>query len=499
MKPYDVENIFLALTLRYGKTSEVTTLQADKFIFDNTGSFGRDNKDIWKAVCAVALDPVEKRSPTTVNVIDWLGSGYSTMIRSLVDRLTNYYHIYEFDPVLYDKYARLIDKQGTVYLLSQAGYEVSKSILNEESFSQACEKIDDIDKWATGILDTFRHVTSGRTDSYKHISEIGAGVRERWNNILNGEYFPLLDSGLPSLRVVKLFPRGKMAVVHGLSGSGKSSFVFQVNLGTALGLVRYGLPGCVAINSLEMESYSLVEKIASILARVDVSKFLDKSLNEEEIERLDFWLGVAERLPIFIDDTNFLTTTALQYRASGLHVSKHGPVVQLSTDYGELFGDEDSSEEQRVAHVFRNQFYLTRMIDASVIAISQSTASGTDKTYIAGADGTRYSRGVLQATDILVELWNAPAIKSSGRRLMIPETVKKDGMEYITDEYPWLLIQKYRGGKTGAVPLSWLPETTTFLDRGLDQEPGNETVFTHLLDAQNLILERLGLIEEEGW
>ena len=50
-------------------------------------------------------------------------------------------------------------------------------------------------------------------------------------------------------------PRDQLVVITGLSGSGKSSFVFQVNLGTALGLVRYGLPGCVAINSLDKLSY----------------------------------------------------------------------------------------------------------------------------------------------------------------------------------------------------------------------------------------------------
>ncbi len=498
MRPFDVETIFLGLTLRYGETSEVTTLTADRFIFDDSGEFGNDHKDIWKAVGSVALDPVDRQPPTLVNIMDWLGTAYLTMLRSLVDRLTNYYHIYEFDRDLYAKCARLIDKQGTVYHLSQAGYEVSKSILDADSFTRTCEKIEDIDQWASTVLDMFRHVTAGHTNSYLHISEIGREVRERWNSILNNEYFPLLDCGLPSIKLAKLFPRGKMAVVHGLSGSGKSSFVFQVCVGTALGLVRFGLPGCVAINSLEMDQISLVERVASILSQVDVSKFNDKSLTEDEIRRLSFWLSVAERLPIYIDATNFLTTTALQYRASGLTVSKAGPVVQLATDYGELFGDEDKSEEQRMAHVFRQQFHLARMLDASVIAISQSTndRSLTGKTYIAGPDGTRYSKAILMATDILVELWNAPAIKAAGRELIVPEKVKDGDREYITDAHPWLFLQKYRGGKIGnSIPLGWIPEATTFFDLGLTQEPGSETIYTHLLEDQELILERLGLTE----
>ena len=489
MKPYDVETIFLALTLRYGETSAVHTLNADKFIFDSDGEFGTEYKEIWTGICSVALD---RQPPTLTNVTDAIG--YTYILRSLVDRLTTFYHIYEFDAGLYSRYANLINKQGTVYHLSKSGLDVAKNITDGEIFNQTCDSIEDIDRWSTEVLESFRHVTSGRNNSYMHISEVGAEVRNKWDKILKGEYNPLLDAGMPTLQKALLFPRGNMAVVHGLSGSGKSSFVFQVLLGTALGLVRYDLPGCVAVNSLEMGRIALVEKIASFLSRVNVSKLIACTITPEEIERFTYWLGVAERLPFYIDDTNFLTTTALQYRATGLHVSKDGPVVQLATDYGELFDNKEASEELRVASVFREQFQLSKMIDASIIAISQSThnKAETGKTYIAGPDGTRYSRGVLQSADILLELWNAPAIKAAGRDVVVPEKLA----ELYTDAHPWLFVQKYRNAENGlAIPLGWLKETTTFLDLGIDQEPDNETVFTHIRDAQDDIIVKLGLVE----
>jgi len=91
-------------------------------------------------------------------------------------------------------------------------------------------------------------------------------------------------------------------------------------------------------------------------------------------------------------------------------------------------------------------------------------------------------------------MWNAPAIKAAGRDVVVPEKLA----ERYTDAHPWLFIQKYRNAENGlAIPMGWLPQTTTFFDLGIDQEPENETIFTHLSEAQDLILEKLGL--SEAW
>lgn len=475
MNPYDAEVLTLGTTLRFGSRAtalSVATLTADKFIFDSSAGFGREHSEIWQAIVDLSL---MGREASVVNVISVIPE-YAGIIRSLADRIYYSWHIAEFNGVEYLEWVNQVDKVGRVYHHLVTAEQQARDIKDLDAFLKTVDKVDDVDAWANEKLSAFQGSLSGAVTGYTHVSSIVESLKQKWEDTLSGKQSPLVDSGLPSLQLHKLFPKGKLAVIHGLSGSGKSSFVFQVLLGTALGLVRYNLPGCVAINSLEMDQEDLVERMASILSGVDVSKLINCSLSKDEVDRFMYWADIVAKLPIFVDGTNFITTTAMQYRASGLHVSAHGPVVQLASDYGELFADDEDTEEQRVNKVFRNQFRLARILNASVLAISQSTndKSVTGKTYIAGPDGTRYSKGILQATDILAELWNPPQIYASGRA----NIVAPEGMSLA---HPYLLVQKFRGGTIGTpIGFGWKPESTTFFDLAIDQEAGDETLFTHL-------------------
>lgn len=479
MKPYDIESVTIGHVLRYGEQASrlaLPQLTPDKFVFGVDGGFGVDHSVIWGAIMDVAL--VDRRSPTFSNVSQQLNGDYSLALRSLMERMEHQYHISLFDSKDFINYANLVDKQGVVYNMAAIGGKLASYASDVERFMHTTANIEDIERWATERLTEFRTTLSTQSSGYIHVSEVVDAVKERWQRQFNGEELMIVDHGIPSLMAHNLFPLRKLGVIHGLSSSGKSTLVFQLNLGTAIGLYANDIQGCVAINSLEMEQEDLVERMAAILARIDVTKFMLGTLHKTELDRLMEQADFIAKLPIFIDDTNFITTSAMEYRASGLHVSEYGPVLQLSSDYGELFKDAGASEEQRVNQVFRNQFTLSRLIGASVIAISQSTVdpSASGKSYIAGPDGTRYSRGVLQGADIVAELWNPPQAEAAGRTVIAPK-------DYST-AHPWLFIQKYRGGKAGvAIPLGWRAETTTFFDMGLDQTVGKETVYTHLEKA----------------
>lgn len=480
MRPYDLESALLGTVLRYGKDAAallLPQLTADKFVFNFDGSFGKDHALIWGAITEVFLH--ERANPTYIEVAHHLKGAHESDLRGLVDRLERQYKMFGFDAPQTQRLAELVDKQGIVYNIAHVSKAVATNIDDIDTFMQTVNSIEDVDQWATQQLSSFRHVMSMQSSGYTHVSQQVDAVKEKWERQYRGEELILLENGFPSLMGANLFPIRRMAVLHGLSGSGKSTLVFQVNLGTAIGLVKNKVKGCVAINSLEMEADDLVERLVAILARIDVSKFMGGAVSKQELNKLFDWADFVAQLPIFIDDTNFMTTTAMEYRASGLHVSEHGPVLQLSSDYGELFKDDDKqSEEQRVNKIFREQFRLSRDIGASVIAISQSTVdkSTAGKTYIAGPDGTRYSRSILQASDILLEIWNPIQMEASGRTVIGPEN--------FSDAHPWLFVQKYRNAKTGgAIPLGWDAPTTTFFDLSIAQIPGSETIFTHLGDA----------------
>lgn len=497
MQPYDIESIVLGTVLRWGLDAArlvVPQLTPDKFVFGVGGNFGSDHSIIWQAIIDLVIN---KQSPTYANVATKLKGQYEVELRAFVDRLQNQYHIHTLENADFMHFADLVDKQGVVYNMASIGGRLHAQAHDVETFMHTTNKVSDIEKWATEQLSAFRKVLSTQSSGYKHVSTIIDAVKERWERQFAGEELVLPNHGFPSLMAHNLFPVGKIAVVHGLSSSGKSTLVFQVNLGTAIGLYAEGIPGCVAINSLEMEDIDLVERMVAILAHMDVSRFMQGTVKKTDMDRLFSWADFVAALPIFVDDTNFMTTSAMEYRASGLHVSEHGPVIQLSSDYGELFKDDAASEEQRVNHIFREQFGLSRLIGASVIAISQSTVDKTTtggKSYIAGPDGTRYSRGILQAADIITELWNPVQMEAAGRAVVAPEG-------YST-AHPWLFVQKYRNGKAGiAIPLGWRAETTTFFDLSINQAPGKEEVYTHLQKAVDKAHVSTALVEpvEEAW
>lgn len=483
MSTFDNEAITLGLVLRYDTDAAqvvLPELTPDKFIFNADGTFGSDHEYIWQAIADCYL--VDSLRPTYVNVAAHLDDTYHDYLRLLIDQLEKYYHIYTLDAKELAQYATDVDKAGIIYNVAQQSKRVSIITNTNEDFERMVNSVHDVSEWVNDVLNTYHTSLSFGTEGYQHISVAASRVREEWEMQYNKEQTIILPCGLPTLVGNRLFPLRKLAVIHGLSGSGKSAFVHQVNLGTAIGLVAEGIKGCVAINSLEMEQEDLVERMASVLAGIDVSTFQTGTISKEDYERLLGWLEFAEKLPIYVDDTNFITTSAMEYRSRGLHVT-HGPIIQLSSDYGELFKDEGDSEEMRVNKVFREHFSLSRKIGASVIAISQSTASkqDTNRTYLAGPDGTRYSRGVLHGADILAELWNPVQMKASGRQFIVPEG--------LNDVHPWLIVQKYRKGKMGALPMGWNAEYTQFFDLAMTHSPGHEKPFEHLPKA----LDKFGM------
>lgn len=477
MNPFDIEQQLLAHVIHYSNEpfvkEHIGQLTPEKFVFNSRGDFGGDHSLIWAGVRNAYL--IDKLPPSLDIVENYVPEvGY---IRSL-SRPVN------FDPDLFKTLVDLVDKQGLVYNVSKYGYALGNNIASTETFLNTLNSVQDIELWVTDQLTKLRSNVSIQSEGYEHISVVSDRVKQYWDDLRSGKKTAYIDSGIPSLKNNYLFPAGELAVIHGESGGGKSTFVFQVQMGTAIGLYLNDKPGCVAVNSLEMTSESLVERLAGILAHVDLTTLKTGKMDTTDYNRLCEWLEFVQVLPIFVDDTSFLTTSAMQYRASGLHVSEHGPVVQISSDYGELFRIEDSqlTKEQRVDKVFREQFQLSRSIGASVLAISQSTvdAAVSGKSHIAGVDGTRYSRGIRHSADVICELWNPEQIKKNGGVIAGIEGGK------LNEYNPFLLIQKRRSGAIGEqIEFGWNASHTTFFDKTLQQVPNKETLYTTLDAAYN--------------
>jgi len=470
---YDNESKLLGMVLRYPQSADIAFpyLSSDSFVHNFSGGFGNEHAEVWDAIHKAYV--INQLPPVLAHVQN---ESNALALRALIKRLEDQYGIYDFDVKTVEYLVDEVDKAGVVYKLARKANALSHTVDDVNTFSNKVNDIDDIEAWANEQIAAMQKSLAIKQDGYVSIADAIKLRREYWRMAANGENVALLPNGIPSLMKNRLLPKSTLSVLHGVSGTGKSTFAMQIALGVAMSLKANKIPGCVAINSLEMTQGSLIDTLASTLARVNTAKFLDGTIRPEELQRIEAWADVVEKLPIFIDDTSFITTTAMQYRSNALNTSEHGPVVMLVSDYGELFSNDAPTEELRVSNVFRSQFGLSRLMDMAVLAISQSTNNSGNNNGIAGADGTRYSRGPLMASDILLELVNYTAMKHQQRNVVIPETLLA-----VAEADAYLLIEKYRNSATGGViPFGWRGEHTAFWDLGIPQVAGKENYFDNI-------------------
>jgi replicative DNA helicase len=464
------EQLLIGAVLRYGKPAATLVIPAitpTKFIFGEEG-FSEDHARIWSALSREFL---QTKATPTISAI-----GYKQdYLQALVTNLEKEHGVYAFDPNLILSVAELVFKAGTIYRISKSAADIATVTKSEAVFQTQVESIASLNEWLADIIEKFQIETSEKT-GYRPVSELVPTVLEEWERQFAGEQLILLPCGIPSFLSAQLFPRGQLAVLHGMTGTGKSALLLTILLGTAIGLKVNAVQGCVAVNSMEMSYKDLIARGASFLAGIDYTRLIGGKtpLSEQEFEKLTDWAEFVSELPLFIDDSNLVTTDVLRYQAFSLNAGEHGPLLQLGTDYSELFTDDIENKEQRIEKVARNHFAIARMLDASVIMISQSTYSSTNKYHIAGLNGLRWSRGASMAANVIIELVNYPAMSANGLDFKTPEEM---------DEYhAWLQIQKYRGGQTGQFPLKWEGTYTRFFDPALFTKENDSVVYDHLME-----------------
>jgi len=243
----------------------------------------------------------------------------------------------------------------------------------------------------------------------------------------------------------------------GMSSIGKTQLLIQFLLGCAIQLRAFNLPGVVVVNTYEMLGKQYAKRMASCISGVNLQakELLDEHSGEYRrlMEAFDF----VDSLPILYDDGDMTSTQiisqtlALAVEVGGIHV--------FGIDYSELVPDKNTSEEQRVAQVFRNAQSLSRKLDAAGIVLSQVSDFGQD-TRIAGAWGTRYSKAGWHASECELEIVNYPQMKLQGINFRVPDYLGSADKAYA-------LVHKNKNGPVGHFALEWTPGCTRFTDPAL--------------------------------
>ena len=492
LTPYDLECILLGEVLTFGEEAFKAiypALSHDKFFHSTNGMRGSrpHHAQIYQAITQAHA---AKKPFNTPNLLEYLPSDedYVAHLKTLKDRLNQQYGVSEYDWRGIRGRATAVDRNGYIYRTVRQMKKFTDLLDDEGKFNKFAEQIKDVDAWANSMIGSLKSAVRPQDQGYTHVSAISPAVRERVKDIRDGKSM-LLNCGMPSFTNRALFPYGKFVVMHGMSNSGKSLLMHQINLGTAFTLKLGGIKGCVAINSLEESREDLMIKWAGVLAGIDRIKMLKgkDALSNEEWDRFEEWLAVVEDLPIYIDGTNAITSSVMEFRLEGLHGGLKGPVWQLSADYDELFSTKDlegiDNKEQGLSALSDNFFRISRQLLVLTMLISQSTyGSGNNKAKIAGALGTRYSSAALHRADIVMEILNYIEMKKMGITYDIPGNLDENNV--------WVLIEKYRNGPKGdPIPLRWIPETTRLMDPELETGLAVPILFEHF--RENAKLQKL--------
>ncbi|MCL4492932.1 MAG: replicative DNA helicase [Nitrospirae bacterium] len=253
------------------------------------------------------------------------------------------------------------------------------------------------------------------------------------------------------------FQPGDLIIIGGRPGMGKTAFA--LNIAQHLG-VEQKEP--VAIFSLEMSKEQLALRMLCSEGMVDSSRVRKGFLSKQDWPKLTSAAGRLAEAPIFIDDSSALTVLEIRAKARRLKRERRG-LSLVVIDYLQLMRSRGSFErrEQEISDISRSLKALAKELKVPVIALSQLNRAvehrGDRKPTLADL---RESGAIEQDADVIIFIY-------------------KDGDQNRNDSSSRNIVKidiaKQRNGPTGVVTLTFLAQSTKFVDHtGMSYESEEE-------------------------
>lgn len=341
----------------------------------------------------------------------------------------------------------------------------------------------DEDEWLDGLDSRFSAAVRGDTSTkLQSMREVLAGV---WTEITEqlgathvkppGGRFGLsdLDDLLGPLRP------GRVSVVGGFWGDGKSALGFQAAIATSSEpdakpeTDEERWPSATLVVSVEMGAGELAQRGLFLHARVDSGKSRPNhlhSITETEWKSLTDSAVELTRLPLWFDDRADMTPELLRssIRRHKAEALRRRRVLRLVVvDYlqileGGLGVRKNANREQEVAVVARALKRIAKAENVHILALAQlnddPNKRGKDERKPTARD-FRESKAIPMNADIIVLIHNpfarerVKAIHESGGS---PPPRTAESVE--------LIVDKLKGGRTGTVRAAFWPHLTLFAD-----------------------------------
>ncbi|MCL0085594.1 replicative DNA helicase [Thermodesulfovibrionales bacterium] len=253
------------------------------------------------------------------------------------------------------------------------------------------------------------------------------------------------------------FQSGDLIIVGGRPGMGKTAFALNV-----AGYVAANMRETVAVFSLEMPKEQLALRMICAESGVNSSSVRKGFIGKQDWIKLTNAAGRLADAPIFIDDSSMLTALEIRAKARRLKM-EYGMLSLIVVDYLQLMRSMGKFErrEQEISDISRSLKALAKELKVPVIALSQLNRAveqrGEKRPTLADL---RESGALEQDADVIIFLYrdefynkNNPSNKGKAE----------------------LIVAKQRNGPTGIVNLTYLADSTKFVDfTDLSYETGEE-------------------------
>lgn len=361
------------------------------------------------------------------NLLDKIGG--TPKIISLLDRTVSSANIERYVPLITDKYIRRL-LITTAKEISELGYDTTQDL--DIILDEAEQKIFKLTQ--ARIQQGLVPISETLIDTFTEIQNFQEKIALPG---ISTEFYDLdaLTGG---------FQRSDLIIIAGRPAMGKTSFALNIAANIAK---HHNL--AVAIFSLEMSREQLAMRLLSGEGKLESSRLKSGRITEQEMEPLMTAMGSLSELPIYIDDSGYLTVMQMRSEVRRLQAEKKGKLGLVLIDYLQLMQGSSDNRVQELSRITRSLKSLAREINAPIIALSQLSRAVEQRTNKRPMlSDLRESGSIEQDADLVIMLYRDEYYH--------PDTVDQGVAE--------IIVAKHRNGPTGQVKLIFRSELTQFLN-----------------------------------
>jgi len=200
--------------------------------------------------------------------------------------------------------------------------------------------------------------------------------------------------------------------------------------------------------------------MACSLASVDSRKLRAGQLSSVESRRVDDAVAHLSTLPIYVDDSDYVTTKMLAMQA--MSYASYKDTSMLIIDFAELIADagaDDESREQQVSGIYRGTRSIAKTLGIPVILLAQYNRGPMERDNKMGQNSDiRYSGMAEIAADQIIHIYSPWQLQQMQLNVQPPREMT------IAENIAYIICGKNRDGPVGAFTMRWQPRWTRWSD-----------------------------------